>query len=286
MVSWRASLQEIVEVGAAGGHLQPVDAAIATVVEQHDGQLQPQHDRRGDLGIQHQVGAVAHHDDDLLVGPRHLDAQPAGDLVAHAGIAIFGMVGAGVAGLPELVQLARQAAGGMQQRSTLAAHGALHRADHLGIGRQRGVGGGGDPGGGLLPLGLALAAPSRSSRRAPASRRAPRGSSFEPLARVGNQGSGAVLAGIERLHVEADDRSCSFLNSAQEPVVKSCSRVPTASTRSASSARRLAAEVPVTPTAPMLSGCSSGSDDLPPCVSQTGMPVASANSASAADACE
>ncbi len=59
-----------------------------------------------------------------------------------------------------------------------------------------------------------------------------------------------------------------FLNSAQEPVVKSCRRVPTASTRSAASASRLEAEVPVTPTAPMLSGWPSGSDDLPACVSQ------------------
>ncbi len=70
-------------------------------------------------------------------------------------------------------------------------------------------------------------------------------------------------------------------NSAHEPVVKSCSRVPTASTRSASSASRLAAEVPVTPSEPMLSGWSSGSEDLPPCVSATGMPVASAKRASA-----
>ncbi|MNT86913.1 hypothetical protein D3C72_2272610 [compost metagenome] len=46
----------------------------------------------------------------------------------------------------------------------------------------------------------------------------------------------------------------SFLNSAQEPVVKSCSRVPTASTTSASSASALEADEPVTPTEPMLSG--------------------------------
>ena len=34
-------LQEIVEVGAAGGHLQPVDAAEAAIVEHHDGELRP-----------------------------------------------------------------------------------------------------------------------------------------------------------------------------------------------------------------------------------------------------
>ncbi|ESY00626.1 hypothetical protein X753_28655 [Mesorhizobium sp. LNJC399B00] len=77
-----------------------------------------------------------------------------------------------------------------------------------------------------------------------------------------------------------------FLNSAHEPVVKSCRRVPIASTTSASSASRLAADVPVTPTAAMFSGCVSGSEDLPPCVSQTGMPALSANFASSSEACE
>ena len=43
-------------------------------------------------------------------GSRHLHAEAAGDLVAHAGKAVFEVVAAGRAGLPELVQLARQAA--------------------------------------------------------------------------------------------------------------------------------------------------------------------------------
>ncbi len=45
-------------------------------------------------------------------------------------------------------------------------------------------------------------------------------------------------------------RRSGFLNRAQEPVVKSCRRVPTAITTSASSASALAAPVPVTPTSP------------------------------------
>ncbi|MNL46521.1 hypothetical protein D3C87_1692420 [compost metagenome] len=71
----------------------------------------------------------------------------------------------------------------------------------------------------------------------------------------------------------------SFLNKAQDPVVKSCSRVPTASTTSASSARRLDADVPVTPTEPMLSAWSWGRALLPACVSITGTPCASAKAA-------
>ncbi len=51
-------------------------------------------------------------------------------------------------------------------------------------------------------------------------------------------------------------------------------------------ASRFAAEVPVTPTAAMLRRLSSGSEDLPPWVSQTGMPVAATKSASAAEAPE
>ena len=58
--------------------------------------------------------------------------------------------------------------------------------------------------------------------------------------------------------------------------MKSCSRVPTASTTSASAASALAALVPVTPIAPRLSGWSWGSAPLPACVSATGMPCASA----------
>jgi hypothetical protein len=43
-----------------------------------------------------------------------------------------------------------------------------------------------------------------------------------------------MLAGIEALRIEADDAPP--WNSAQEPVVKSCSRVPTARITSASAA--------------------------------------------------
>ncbi len=48
------------------------------------------------------------------------------------------------------------------------------------------------------------------------------------------------------------NRAC--VNSVCEPVVKSCRRVPTAMTRSASRAPSLAAGEPVTPTAPTFSG--------------------------------
>ena len=58
-------LQQVVEALAAGRLLQPVDAAEAAVVEHDDDELEAEHHRGGDLGIHHQIGAVADHDDDF-----------------------------------------------------------------------------------------------------------------------------------------------------------------------------------------------------------------------------
>ncbi len=67
-----------------------------------------------------------------------------------------------------------------------------------------------------------------------------------------------------------------------DAVVKSLHRVPTPMTTSASRARRFAADVPVAPTAPRLSGWSETSAPRPAWVSHTGMPVASAKARRAA----
>ena len=74
------------------------------------------------------------------------------------------------------------------------------------------------------------------------------------------------------------------MNSVCEPVVKSCRREPTATTRSASRAQPFAAGEPVTPIAPTLSGWSHARLLLPACVSATGTPWRDANAASAAPA--
>ncbi len=75
-------------------------------------------------------------------------------------------------------------------------------------------------------------------------------------------------------------------NSAQEPVVKSCSLVPTARITSASAASALAQALPVTPTAPRFSACPAGSADLPACVSAAGTPLAAQKASSDASASE
>ena len=76
--------------------LQALDAAEAAVVEHHDGQLGAERDRGRDLGVHHQVAAVADQHADLALRLRELDAQPAGDLVAHARVAVFEVVAGGV----------------------------------------------------------------------------------------------------------------------------------------------------------------------------------------------
>ena len=79
----------------------------------------------------------------------------------------------------------------------------------------------------------------------------------------------------------ATKRTAGSWNALFDIVVKSVSRVPTASTRSASRAHWLAASVPVTPRAPSVSGWSHAIALFPACVSATAMPAASANRRSA-----
>ena len=98
--------EQVVEALDADGALQPVDAAEAAIVQHDDGQLQPEQHGDGDLGIHHEIGAVAEHHRHVARRVGHLDAQPAGDLVAHGGIAIFEVIAARRARLPMLVQLA------------------------------------------------------------------------------------------------------------------------------------------------------------------------------------
>ena len=75
-------------------------------------------------------------------------------------------------------------------------------------------------------------------------------------------------------------------NAVHEPVVKSCRRVPTAMTTSASAASAFADVQPVTPTGPALSGWAANMHALPAIVSTTGTLWISANRVSSASAPE
>src|SRR5438105_15897160 len=80
--------EQVVERHAAARLLQAVDAAETRVVENNDNQLLVEHDRCRDLGIEHQITAVADDHDNLSIGLRHLYAEAASDLVAHARVAV------------------------------------------------------------------------------------------------------------------------------------------------------------------------------------------------------
>ena len=80
------------------------------------------------------------------------------------------------------------------------------------------------------------------------------------------------------------NRTCGLWNNDFDAVVKSLQRVPMPITRSAPFAIRFAASVPVAPIAPRFEAWSNGSDPLPACVSETGIPVSSTNARSASEA--
>ena len=138
-----------------------------------------------------------------MVRGRHLDAEPAGNFVAHARIAVFQVVGAWRIGLPQPVQLARQAAGGTHY-SCASAEAAVHRSDHLRLGRIFGVGRGRHPVGIGEPLRAPLASffhpVVRSAMRAKAGGEHP-----QPGIGVAKKRQGTVLRRVEKLRVESND---------------------------------------------------------------------------------
>ena len=73
----RAAISEqVVESLATGSALQPIDAAVAAIVQHHDGKLRAEHHRRGYLGVHHQVTAVADQHDHLAVGRASFTPKP------------------------------------------------------------------------------------------------------------------------------------------------------------------------------------------------------------------
>ena len=78
----------------------------------------------------------------------------------------------------------------------------------------------------------------------------------------------------------------SLVKIVHEPVVKSCNRVPSATTTSDCAASALADVHPVTPIGPALSACDASNDALPATVSTTGMLCAVANAANSFSARE
>ena len=85
---------------------QRADRGEAVVLHQHDDDLDALLHGGDQFGGHHQVRAVADHDEHVAVGGGHPDADAAGDLVSHAGVAVFDVIALAVAGAPQLVQVA------------------------------------------------------------------------------------------------------------------------------------------------------------------------------------
>src|SRR3954453_15814453 len=78
-------VQQVVERLAALVDLQVVDGGEAAVVADDEDHLVSGEHRRIDVGVHHQVRAVANEGDHIRLWSRHLCAERAGDLVAHRG---------------------------------------------------------------------------------------------------------------------------------------------------------------------------------------------------------
>ena len=156
----------------------------------HDGELLAQHHRGRDLGIHHHVAAVAEHDDDLVVGLGHLDAEPAGDLVAHGSSRI--PCGSCPARRPARACATRPAGRPRRRPASRSSRARVHRADHLRVRRQR-VGRVGHRLGGLQPARPSPPSPSRARRRALPAARACRRAASSPTLASATSGSARCL---------------------------------------------------------------------------------------------
>ena len=132
----------------AEGLGERADRGVAVVLDQDHDQLDPLGDGGDEFGVHHQVGAVPHHHDDVALRPAlrgfgqggALDAEAAGDFVAHAGVGVFDVVAERVPDAPHLVQVTREGPGGADD-DVLGVHGAARGADDLVLRRQRGEAG-------------------------------------------------------------------------------------------------------------------------------------------------
>ena len=194
-------VDQVVEAGAAAGDLQAVDAAEAAVVEQDDDELVAEHHRGGELGVHHHVAAVAEHHHDLALGVGHLDAEAAGDLVAHGREAVFEVVAVG-AGRCARACAARPAGRRRRRPRWRRRRGCADGADHLHVGGERVARGrGGDRVDGGGPVGLEAGVDVGGAVVAEERRRARRGRARASA----TSGQRVVLVGVVGRDVDRDE---------------------------------------------------------------------------------
>src|SRR5690606_23356520 len=117
---------------AAHRFRQPADTGETVIVDQHDGNLDSLLYRRDDFRVHHQVRTVADHHVNFAFRRSHFDADAARDLVTHRREAIFEVIALWVAGAPQFMQVARQAARRAHDHILRARKGIDH-ADHFAL---------------------------------------------------------------------------------------------------------------------------------------------------------
>ena len=94
----------------AVAHLQVVDAAERAVVEYNNGDLRVLLHCGRDLGVEHHERAITNECINFLVRLGQFGAECTCDLVAHAGCAVFHVVGVGRVRYPQTLEVCRQRA--------------------------------------------------------------------------------------------------------------------------------------------------------------------------------
>src|SRR5215217_8080986 len=189
-------------VRAYGARERP-DRGEAGVVDQDYGELVAFLDGSDDLGVHHQVRTVAAHYVDLALGGRHLHAEPAGDLIPHARVAVLDVVALRVARPPELVQIPRHGTRGADD-NVLGIGERVDSPYDLALGRQRLVTQGVQPTDFPVPLPrlagvpLPVAALYFVAGESIVQR-------FERRSGVTNEGETGVFAGVEAGYVYVDE---------------------------------------------------------------------------------
>ena len=180
--------------------------------------LSPSAIGRRDLGVHHQIAAIAHHYDHLPIGRCHLDAQSASDFIAHTAVPVFEVVAARIGRLPKLVKLAGQSPGRTYDNIAGPAR-ALHRPDHLRVGGQS-VGCNSNLAGRGQPLGFKpIRAIDPGLRRFPSLQRPIE--RFDASESIADHRQAPCLPASKACTLTPRMTRAGFLKSAHDPVVKS-----------------------------------------------------------------
>ena len=176
---------------------------VAVVLDQDDDDPDPLGHGRDQLPGVHQVAGVADHGEHLAAGVGHPDPDRPGDLVAHAGVAVLQVELLGVAGPPQLVQVAGHAPGGADDH-VAGLGGVVDGPDDLALAGQGPVPGPVDPLHGLVPGPVVLGrGPLPVGVGPPAGQGL--GQRLQGRPGVGHHRGGGVLEGVHRGHVDVDE---------------------------------------------------------------------------------